>query len=35
MDGVWREVERCSTDPDRFLRNVRRLLDGIERSLPS
>ena len=23
------------TDPDRFLRNIHRLLDGIERSLPS
>src|SRR6188508_1748273 len=30
---VWSEVERLFNDPDRFLRNVRRLLDGIERSL--
>jgi hypothetical protein len=35
MDGVWREVEETSRDPDRFLRNVHRLLDGIERSLPA
>jgi AcrR family transcriptional regulator len=30
---LWSEVERLFTDPDRFVRNVRRLLDGIERSL--
>jgi AcrR family transcriptional regulator len=35
MDGVWREVEQLSSDPDRFLRNIRRFIDGIERSLPS
>jgi AcrR family transcriptional regulator len=33
IDGVWAEVERLSADAARFLRNVRRLLDGIERSL--
>jgi AcrR family transcriptional regulator len=33
IDGLWSVVERLFTDPDRFLRNVRRLLDGIERSL--
>jgi AcrR family transcriptional regulator len=33
IDGVWRETERLFNDPDRFVRNVRRLLDGIERSL--
>jgi hypothetical protein len=33
MDGVWREAQRTSRDPDRFLRNMHRLLDGIERSL--
>jgi len=35
MDGLWREVEAQFVDPDRFLRNVIRLLDGIERSLTS
>ena len=33
IDGLWSEVERLFNDPARFLRNVRRLLDGIERSL--
>ncbi len=33
IDGVWKETERLFADPDRFLRNIHRLLDGIERSL--
>ncbi len=32
---LWRQVEDVFTDPDRFLRNIHRLLDGIERSLPA
>ena len=35
MDGLWHVVEELFTDRDRFLRNVHRLLDGIERSLAS
>ena len=35
MDGLWHLVEEQFTDGDRFLRNVHRLLDGIERSLAS
>jgi AcrR family transcriptional regulator len=34
-EQLWREVQDVFTDPDRFLRNIRRLLDGIERSLPA
>jgi AcrR family transcriptional regulator len=33
IDGLWQETERVFNDPDRFLRNLRRLLDGIERGL--
>ena len=35
MDGLWHVVEEQFTDRDRFLRNMHRLLDGIERSLRS
>jgi AcrR family transcriptional regulator len=34
IDGVWQETERVFNDPDRFMRNLCRLLDGIERGLP-
>ena len=34
-EALWQEVEELFTDRDRFLRNVHRLLDGIERSLSS
>jgi AcrR family transcriptional regulator len=34
-ERLWREVQELFTDPDRFLRNILRLLDGIERSLTS
>jgi hypothetical protein len=33
IDGLWAETQAVFTDPDRFLRNLRRLLDGIDRSL--
>jgi AcrR family transcriptional regulator len=33
IDGLWSETQRVFIDPDRFVRNIRRLLDGIERSL--
>jgi hypothetical protein len=32
--GTWRVVDHHLRDPDRFTRNLARLLDGLERSLP-
>ena len=35
LDEAWEQIERHQRDPDRFARNLRRLLDGIEASLPA
>jgi AcrR family transcriptional regulator len=35
VERLWRDVQEVFVDPDRFLRNLHRLLDGIERSLPA
>ncbi len=34
-DGAWEQIEQHRRDPDRFARNLRRLLDGIETDLPA
>jgi AcrR family transcriptional regulator len=35
LDEAWRQIEAHHNDPDRFARNLRRLLDGIEADLPA
>ncbi|HEY3722806.1 MAG TPA: TetR/AcrR family transcriptional regulator C-terminal domain-containing protein [Acidimicrobiia bacterium] len=34
LDAAWEQIEEHRRDPDRFARNLRRLLDGIEADLP-
>jgi hypothetical protein len=35
LDALWAHIQSHGLDPDRFDRNLARLLDGVERSLPN